>query len=208
MTKEERHYRNVAALPCACCGIHGYSQAAHSNRSTDGKGGMLKADWRKVFPLCCTRVGEVGCHVRHDQFIGITRAEASRRTDVYLVMTETTLRGLGQWPEYVGPQVMVAKPLKKVIRTPEQRAAREAARQKEKSRAPVRAGRGLPSMTVGYSNVGTQSKTAGRSASQGQTTSKRIVSGPPDKENARSRFPKGRKLVSANRLQSRPFGAK
>jgi len=115
MKADEKHFRNVAALPCAQCGIHNYSQCAHSNRSTDGKGGGLKADFRATFPLCCTRPGEIGCHVRHDQYIGITREEASARTDRYLSETETTLRALGQWPEAADDTPRVSKHMRKTL---------------------------------------------------------------------------------------------
>lgn len=84
---ELAHYKCVASLPCACCGIVGYSQAAHSNRAEDGKGLGLKANYRATFPLCCARPGEVGCHIRHDQCIGITREQADLRTIDYIVNT-------------------------------------------------------------------------------------------------------------------------
>ena len=42
-TAETTHFKRVAMLPCACCGIAGYSQAAHSNRHQDGKGAGIKA---------------------------------------------------------------------------------------------------------------------------------------------------------------------
>lgn len=84
---EAAHYRAVAALPCACCGIVGYSQAAHSNRSQDGKGLGLKAHYRATFPLCCARPGEIGCHIRHDQLIGMTREQADLRTIGYIINT-------------------------------------------------------------------------------------------------------------------------
>jgi len=81
------YFKRVAALPCAQCGIHGFSQAAHSNRQQDGKGLGLKANYLATFPLCCTRPGEIGCHARHDQCIGMTRAEADKRTERYIADT-------------------------------------------------------------------------------------------------------------------------
>lgn len=84
---ELAHYKAVASLPCACCGIIGYSQAAHSNRHQDGKGLGLKANYLATFPLCCTRPGIVGCHVAHDQLIGMTREEADARTEIYIADT-------------------------------------------------------------------------------------------------------------------------
>jgi hypothetical protein len=92
---ELTHFKRVAALPCACCGIDGYSQAAHSNRHQDGKGLGLKADYRATFPLCCTRPGVVGCHVEHDQLIGMTRAEADGRTAGYIADTKKKLGLIG-----------------------------------------------------------------------------------------------------------------
>lgn len=81
---ELAHFKRVAALPCACCGIVGYLQVAHSNRHQDGKGLGLKANYRATFPLCCTRPGIVGCHVEHDQCLGITREQADLRTIGYI----------------------------------------------------------------------------------------------------------------------------
>jgi hypothetical protein len=108
---------------------------------------------------------------------------------------EAKLKAKGLWPS---AEALATKPVtaqrivKKVVALED--------RQKEKSREPVRAGhRGL---------------SASKKLDQGSTrwnkepTSKRIVSGTDRKENAPSRFPKGRKLVSGNKLQSRPFGVK
>lgn len=64
-----------------------HSQAAHSNLIRHGKGRGLKANDAATFPLCCTRIGDVGCHVRHDQLIGMSRDEADRRTDSYIQQT-------------------------------------------------------------------------------------------------------------------------
>ena len=81
------HRRNVASLPCAECSIEGYSQCAHANNSFFGKGRGIKSSDLATFPLCCTRPGEVGCHVRHDQYIGITREEAAEREVGYIFKT-------------------------------------------------------------------------------------------------------------------------
>lgn len=85
------YLKRVAALPCVCCGIWGYSQAAHSNRYQDGKGRGIKADYRATFPLCCARPGEIGCHTKHDQCIGMTREEADERTVRYIADTISKL---------------------------------------------------------------------------------------------------------------------
>lgn len=88
---EKAHYKRVAALPCARCGIELFSQAAHSNRHQDGKGAGLKANYLATFPLCCDRPGIVGCHYKHDQCIDMTREEADARTDGYIADTKRRL---------------------------------------------------------------------------------------------------------------------
>ena len=93
----EQHRRNVAILPCVECGIEGYSQAAHANGYHFGKGRGIKSSDLATFPLCCTRPGEVGCHVRHDQLIGVTREEAHDRELIYIYKTLLTLDSMGKF---------------------------------------------------------------------------------------------------------------
>lgn len=88
---ELAHYKSVAELPCARCGIEKYSQAAHSNRAEDGKGARKKAHYLATFPLCCTRPGINGCHYEHDQCIGGDKAEMDRRTVGYIADTHRKL---------------------------------------------------------------------------------------------------------------------
>ena len=90
--EELAYLKRVAALPCASCGIVGYSQAAHSNLYAHGKGLGLKADYMATFPLCCTRPGEVGCHFRFDQRMGMTREESDLRTEAYIANTVLALK--------------------------------------------------------------------------------------------------------------------
>lgn len=60
----------VKTLPCAACGVLGFSVNAHVG--TEGKGAGRKANADQVAPLCCTR-GEdggpmtLGCHVLYDE---------------------------------------------------------------------------------------------------------------------------------------------
>jgi hypothetical protein len=91
LSVETVQFKRVAMLPCACCGIVGFSQAAHSNRYQDGKGARIKAHYLATFPLCCSRPGIRGCHVEHDQCIGMTREEADARTAVYIADTHRRL---------------------------------------------------------------------------------------------------------------------
>jgi len=89
---EIQHYKKVAALPCVRCGIEGYSQCAHSNKYSDGKGMGKKAHYLATFPLCCTRPGILGCHAEFDRHIGISNEESSMLTIQYI---DKTLRLLG-----------------------------------------------------------------------------------------------------------------
>jgi len=94
--RSEPYRRLVAALPCAHCGIAGYSQAAHPNT---GKGAGLKTDDRFAFPLCGPRPLEAGCHTRFDQ--GALFSKAARRA-IEPAWTADTVRRIvaaGQWPE-------------------------------------------------------------------------------------------------------------
>jgi hypothetical protein len=55
----ESYRRYVAAMPCWLCGVHGRSQAAHSD---EGKGAHIKAGDDRTFPLCAASPGQPGCH--------------------------------------------------------------------------------------------------------------------------------------------------
>ena len=79
--------RWVASLPCASCGIEGYSQAAHSNQAKHGKGRSIKASDEFMFPLCCAHGRHQGCHSMHDLRIGLTKAESDAFEDDAIAKT-------------------------------------------------------------------------------------------------------------------------
>jgi hypothetical protein len=85
--RSEQLRRAVASLPCQCCRIEGYTQAAHSNLMEHGKGRGLKASDAALMALCCDRPGIVGCHTRLDQYIDITRAQAVELTHKWIAST-------------------------------------------------------------------------------------------------------------------------
>jgi hypothetical protein len=85
------HFKRMAMLACAQCGMEGYSPAAHSNRYQDGKGASIKAHYLATFPLCRARPGIIGCHAEHDQCIGMTREEANARTEIDIADTQRKL---------------------------------------------------------------------------------------------------------------------
>lgn len=70
--RSEKYRRFTASFPCFACGVEGYSQCAHEEY---GKGRGTKTDDRRSFPLCCTRLGVIGCHVQHTMLIDMTREE-------------------------------------------------------------------------------------------------------------------------------------
>jgi hypothetical protein len=94
--RDEHYRRLVAALPCARCGIHGFSQAAHPN---EGKAKGAKADDTLCFPLCCTRPGVPGCHVDFDQYRLGTRAESIEMGRAWGAETAEQIKSAGLWPE-------------------------------------------------------------------------------------------------------------
>jgi hypothetical protein len=93
--RSPRYLRIVASLPCAHCGIEGYSQAAHSDQ---GKGLAIKADDRYTYPACCSRPGVPGCHM---QIGTLAMYDRQQRRDIERIMVAQTIRkveALGLWP--------------------------------------------------------------------------------------------------------------
>ena len=93
--ESEAYRRLVAALPCAHCGIQGYSQAAHPNT---GKAKGAKADDRLCFPLCADRPGVVGCHFRFDQHQLFSRPERAAIELKWASCTAAQIIAAGCWP--------------------------------------------------------------------------------------------------------------
>lgn len=98
LLRSEQHRKNVAALPCAKCGIVKFSQAAHVNF---GKGGGLKVCDSLTFPLCCDRPGVRGCHSLHDQGGIYTKAERARVEWEYADATRALLIRQNKWPDRI-----------------------------------------------------------------------------------------------------------
>ena len=98
--RSEAYRRAVASMPCASCGIEGFSQHAHEN---DGKGKAQKLDDRRAMPLCCTRLDSEGCHVRFDQYRLLpggrqAHIDAGRR---WARETRQKIAETGNWPAKV-----------------------------------------------------------------------------------------------------------
>jgi hypothetical protein len=93
--RSEPYRRLVALFACKGCGIAGYSQAAHPNT---GKGMGMKTDDRLCFPLCCTRPGIEGCHVKFDQYRLFGKAVQAELEPVWATDTQRQIDAAGLWP--------------------------------------------------------------------------------------------------------------
>lgn len=93
--QHEGYMRLVRLLPCAMCGIEGYTQFCHAD---EGKGEKIKTDCRRGWPGCGPRVGLNGCH----HFVGTSgtlEREAKRKLEAMLgAQTRAKIRSLGLWP--------------------------------------------------------------------------------------------------------------
>ena len=93
--RSEAYRRAVASLPCAICGVPGYSQAAHANH---GKGMGMKACDLTCFPACGPRPGFQGCHAALDQGALFTKAARRELEPVWAADTRRRVKAMGLWP--------------------------------------------------------------------------------------------------------------
>lgn len=93
--RSEAYRRAVAKLPCAICGVHGYSQAAHANT---GKGMGMKACDLTCFPACGPRPGMPGCHAALDQGALFTKAVRRTLEPTWAADTQRRLLAMGLIP--------------------------------------------------------------------------------------------------------------
>lgn len=94
--RSETYRRWVASLPCAHCGIEGYSQCAHVDQ---GKGAGIKAGDDMTFPLCCDRPGVLGCHSKIGGS-GLYSKENRRDLELlYATRTQVKASATGNWPK-------------------------------------------------------------------------------------------------------------
>lgn len=93
--RSEAYRRAVATLPCAICGVPGYSQAAHGS---EGKGMGIKACDLTLFPACCDRPGVRGCHSLLDQGALFTKAVRRELEPAWAADTQRRLLAMGLVP--------------------------------------------------------------------------------------------------------------
>ena len=99
--RSEAYRRAVASLPCAICGVPGYSQAAHANQ---GKGMGMKACDMTCFPLCTVHPvadGTLvqGCHERFDQGALFSKLVRRDLEQAWIADTQRKIYSMGLWPE-------------------------------------------------------------------------------------------------------------
>lgn len=94
--RNEAYRRAVASLPCAICGVPGYSQAAHANQ---GKGMGMKASDLTCFPACGPRPGFQGCHAALDQGALFLKAVRRELEPVWAADTQRRILAMGLWPK-------------------------------------------------------------------------------------------------------------
>ena len=83
--RSEKLRRAVASLECMRCGIHGLTQASHSNQGRDGKGMGLKASDAAIAALC------MSCHTEIDQGRAMSKTE---RVEAWEAAHRKTMRAL------------------------------------------------------------------------------------------------------------------
>ncbi len=94
IVRDEAYRRLVAAMPCAHCGIHRASQAAHEN---DGKGKGMKVCDLRTFPLCTVSGND--CHGLFDSYKLFTgRAAHIAAGKRWTRETATAIHADGKWP--------------------------------------------------------------------------------------------------------------
>ena len=105
--RSEAYRRVVATLPCAICGVHGYSQAAHANT---GKGMGMKACDLTCFPACGPRPGFQGCHAALDQGALFTKAVRRELEPVWAEDTQRRLLTMGLVPPSLNSTALQGAP--------------------------------------------------------------------------------------------------
>lgn len=95
VVEHEGYKRLVRQLPCAHCGIEGYTQFCHAD---EGKGMGIKTDCRRGWPGCGPHGDSAGCH----HLIGSTgtfaRKERRSLEDLYAAQTRAVIIAAGLWP--------------------------------------------------------------------------------------------------------------
>jgi hypothetical protein len=93
--EHEGYKRLVRQLPCAHCGIEGYTQFCHSD---EGKGIGIKTDCRRGWPGCGPHGASPGCHYLIGSTGTFTREERRALEDRYAAGARARINAAGLWP--------------------------------------------------------------------------------------------------------------
>lgn len=85
----------VRQLPCAHCGIIGFTQFCHSD---EGKGMGIKTDSRRGWPGCGPHGDSPGCHHLIGSTGTFTREQRRALEERYAAETRAKVFGSGLWP--------------------------------------------------------------------------------------------------------------
>lgn len=108
LVRSEPYRRLVASMPCVNCGLQGYSQHAHENT---GKAKGMKVCDLRAMPLCCTRVGVLGCHAEFDQYkLFSTKQEHVDKGREWVEQTQREVYERGLWPKNIKVPEYLIKP--------------------------------------------------------------------------------------------------
>lgn len=94
--QHEAYMAAVRRLPCARCGVVGFTQFCHAD---EGKGTGIKTDCRRGWPGCGPHNDTMGCHYLLGSTGELGREERRRLEETYARQTRATVRQLGRWPK-------------------------------------------------------------------------------------------------------------
>lgn len=94
--QHEGYMAVVRKLPCARCGVIGFSQFCHSD---EGKGMGIKTDCRRGWPGCGPHGDTMGCHYLLGSTGTLSRDERRRLEDEYAAKARAEIVRLGVWPK-------------------------------------------------------------------------------------------------------------
>lgn len=101
IVRSEPYRRLVAAIPCANCGISGFSQAAH----LPPEGKAIKVSDLDTFPLCTVHPAGAamaeGCHAQFDQYRLIPKEQMRPTARRWIRATQRAILKAGTWPKRI-----------------------------------------------------------------------------------------------------------
>jgi hypothetical protein len=93
--QHDGYMRLVRLLPCARCGIEGYTQFCHAD---EGKGTSIKTDCRRGWPGCGPNNSHAGCHNLVGTSGTFPKEERRALDKQYGDRTRAKILDLGLWP--------------------------------------------------------------------------------------------------------------